>query len=57
MSDNKMLACTQWEFQDVICGHADPMNFATDIDLDAEAFRRLDRIELLAVNGLSTPCE
>lgn len=57
MSDNKMVACTEWKFPDVICGHADPMSFAADIDLDAGAFQTIDRIDLLAVGGLSTPCE
>ena len=33
-----MLACAEWAFPDVICGHADPMNFATDVELAAGAF-------------------
>lgn len=55
-SGTEVLACAEWPFPDVICGHADPMTFATDIDLDTGAFQRLDRIDLLAVEGFSSPC-
>ena len=57
MNDDRMLACAEWRFPDVMCGHADPLNFAADIDLDAGAFATLNRIDLLAVGGFSTPCE
>lgn len=57
MNDDQMLACAEWQFPDVICGHADPMNFAADVDLDAGPFATLNRIDLLAVDGLSSPCE
>lgn len=57
MSGNEIVASAQWAFPDVICGHADPMNFATDVELEPGAFQRLDRVELLAVEGLSSPCE
>lgn len=57
MSGEKMLAAAEWAFPDVICGHADPMNFATDVDLSAAGFTALDRVDLLAVDGLSSPCE
>ncbi len=57
VADNKIVACTEWAFPDVICGHADPMSFATDVDLDARAFQSLDRIELLKVAGFSSPCQ
>jgi hypothetical protein len=33
------------------------MNFAADVDLDGDAFARLDRIALLGVEGFSSPCE
>lgn len=56
MHDSEMLATVTWAFPDVICGHADPMNFSTDLDLEAGAFARLDRIDLLAIDGLSSPC-
>jgi len=57
MSDNKIVASTEWVFPDVICGHADPMNFASDLELEASAFQSLDRIDLLAVEGFASPCE
>jgi hypothetical protein len=56
MRDSDILASVEWAFPDVICGHADPMNFSTDIDLQAGAFATLNRIDLLAVDGLSAPC-
>jgi hypothetical protein len=57
MSEDKMLTSTEWAFPDVLCGRADPVNFARDLDLDAGNFQKLDRIDLLAVDGLSSPCE
>jgi hypothetical protein len=57
MSGEKTLATAEWAFPDVICGHADPMNFVTDVDLSAAGFAALERIDLLAVEGLSSPCE
>jgi hypothetical protein len=56
MHDEKMVASVAWAFPDVICGHADPMSFATDIDLEAAGFAAVNRIDLLAVEGLSSPC-
>lgn len=46
----------EWGFRDVICGHADPMNFAVDIDIGDASFSLIDRVDLLAVDGLSLPC-
>ena len=57
MNGEKMLGSAEWAFPDVICGHADPMSFAIDLDLSADAFAALDRVDLLAVDGLSSPCE
>jgi hypothetical protein len=56
MHDEKMLGSVAWAFPDVICGHADPMSFSTDIDLEVDAFAGVNRIDLLAVEGLSSPC-
>ena len=52
----KTVGLADWHFADVICGHADPMNFFTDIDIGDTSFSLIDRIDLLAVDGLSTPC-
>jgi hypothetical protein len=57
MRGNEILACAEWAFPDVICGHADPMSFAADIDLDIGAIQTLDRIDLLEVEGFSSPCK
>jgi hypothetical protein len=51
-----VLAVAEWHFPDVICGHADPMNFATDVDISDELFAQIDRIELQATTGESRPC-
>jgi hypothetical protein len=56
MADGKTVGSAEWHFADVICGHADPMNFFTDIDIDDTSFSLIDRIDLLAVDGLSAPC-
>jgi hypothetical protein len=32
MVKDQVRAVAEWHFADVICGHADPMNFATDLD-------------------------
>ncbi len=52
----KTVGLADWHFADVICGHADPMNFFTLIDIGDTSFSLIDRIDLLAVDGLSTPC-
>jgi len=56
MADSKVVGSTEWCFPDVICGHADPMNFSTDIDIGDTSFSLIDRIDLLKVDGLSAPC-
>jgi hypothetical protein len=57
MAKDRVLAVTAWHFADVICGHADPMNFATDVDIADEFFAQIDRIELQKTTGESRPCE
>jgi hypothetical protein len=57
MAGDKIVGSAEWHFADVICGHADPMNFSTDIDIGDAPFPRIDRIDLLGVDGLSAPCE
>jgi len=56
MADGKTVGSTEWRFADVICGHADPMNFSVDIDIGDTSFSLIDRIDLLGVDGLSAPC-
>ena len=51
-----VLGTANWHFPDVICGHADPMHFAADIDLDEGLFPTADRIELSRTSGESKPC-
>jgi len=57
MAKDRVLAVVDWHFADVICGHADPMNFATDLDIADELFAQIDRIALLETKGESRPCE
>jgi len=57
LAKDKVLATADWHFPDVICGHADPMNFATDLDIADELFAQIDRIALLETKGESRPCE
>jgi hypothetical protein len=57
MAGDKIAGSAEWHFADVICGHADPMNFSTDIDIGDASFPLIDRIDLLGVDGLSAPCE
>jgi len=57
MTKDRVLALADWHFADVICGHADPMNFATDLDIADELFARIDRIELQATKGEARPCD
>lgn len=56
MAGSKLVGVAEWFFGDVICGHADPMNFSTDIDLAGEVFSQIDGIALDKVEGLSAPC-
>jgi hypothetical protein len=57
MAKDQVLAVAAWHFADVICGHADPMNFATDLDIVDGWFTRIDRIELQATTGESRACD
>lgn len=57
MAKERVLAVAKWHFADVICGHADPMNFATDLDIADELFAQADRIELQETTGESRPCD
>jgi hypothetical protein len=52
----KTVGSAEWPFADVICGHADPMNFSIDIDIGDTSFSVIDQIDLVAVDGLSAPC-
>lgn len=57
MSGDTIVATAQWRFADVICGHADPMHFSTDLPLAGRTFADIDRVALESVEGWSTPCE
>jgi hypothetical protein len=57
MAKERVLAVTDWYFADVICGHADPMNFAIDLDIAGELFAQIDRIELQETKGESRACD
>jgi hypothetical protein len=57
MVKGRALAVADWHFADVICGHADPMSFATDLDIADELFAQIDTIELQDIKGESRPCE
>jgi hypothetical protein len=56
IAKDTVLTVADWHFPDVICGHADPMNFATDLDIADELSTQIDRIELQAITGESRPC-
>lgn len=57
IAKDSVLAVADWQFSDVICGAADPMNFARDLDIADELFAQIDRIELQATRGESRPCD
>ena len=57
MAKDRILAVAKWHFPDVICGHADPMNFAIDLDIADELFGQIDRIELQKTTGESRACD
>ncbi|RXH04310.1 hypothetical protein [Bradyrhizobium vignae] len=56
LAGETVLGTANWHFPDVICGHADPMHFAADIDLEEGLFPTADRIELRRTSGESEPC-
>jgi hypothetical protein len=57
MALGRAQASVNWHFPDVICGHADPMNFATDVDMPDELFAQIDGIELLGTKGEARACD
>lgn len=56
LAGDRAVATAAWTFPDVICGNADPMSFAIDIDVSEDDFQQLDRAMLLDVEGFSVPC-
>lgn len=56
MAGAKTVGTVEWHFSDVICGHADPMNFSTDLELAGVSFSQIDSIALEKTEGLSAPC-
>jgi hypothetical protein len=56
LAGNEVVTTVEWRFSDVICGHADPMNFSTDISVPGVAFAGIDGIALDKVEGRSAPC-
>ena len=57
MAKDKTLGTAHWHFPDVICGHADPMHFAADLDIGDHVFGQIDRIELEKTIGESRTCD
>jgi hypothetical protein len=57
MAKDRALGTAQWHFPDVICGHADPMHFAADLEIDDSLFGMIDRIELEKTTGESRECD
>ena len=55
LAKGKTVATAEWTFSDVICGHADPMNFSADVPLSG-SFTDIEAIALDKVQGLSAPC-
>ena len=54
---DRILGVVDWHFADVICGHADPMHFAANLEIDDGMFDPIDCIELQETEGQSWPCE
>jgi hypothetical protein len=57
LAGDQILGVARWHFADVICGHADPMHFSADLEIDDSMFALIDRIELQKTEGRSLPCE
>ena len=57
LAGEKVLGAASWHFPDVICGHADPMHFAADLDIDDRLFAGIDRVELGGTSGEWEPCD
>jgi hypothetical protein len=57
MAKDSRLGTADWHFPDVICGHADPMHFAADLDIGDDLFGQIDRIELEKTIGESRACD
>jgi hypothetical protein len=56
LAGSDIVGTAEWRFSDVICGHADPMNFSTDVTLTGTTFGAIDGIALDKVEGRSVPC-
>jgi hypothetical protein len=56
MTQDRVVAVADWHFSDVICGHADPMHFAADLDIKDDHFPQIDRVELQKTGGEARPC-
>jgi hypothetical protein len=56
VAGENVLGTTNWYFPDVICGHADPMQFAADLEINDRLFAEIDRVELARTSGEWEPC-
>jgi hypothetical protein len=57
LAGEKVVGTANWYFPDVICGHADPMHFTADLEIDDELSAGIDRIELARTSGQSESCD
>lgn len=52
----RALASVEWRYPEVLCGHADPLDFSVDINLSEADFAALDSAVMPAVSASATPC-
>jgi hypothetical protein len=57
LAGERVVGTANWHFPDVICGHADPMHFAADLEINDGLFAAIDRVELVRTSGESELCE
>jgi hypothetical protein len=55
-SGDKCLAQAEWRYPWVLCGHFDPMMFASEVRLSAAEFESVDRIYLPAASASAESC-
>lgn len=50
------VASVEWRYPEILCGHADPLDFSVEINLAEADFAALDGVAMPAVSASATPC-
>ena len=53
---NGIRASTQWKYDDILCGHADPLSLSVELNMSQSDFDSIERAVLPPVTGKAQVC-